>query len=196
MSYWSQRAEIPVTRLVAWLGIGSKYYGWKIRYGKLNEHNGKIPRDHWIEDGNGRRSSTSMIATNAEVADIDVPVLMGDRRQGEARALERSLDVPMIQSPSRPQHPVGRRCAHRYTTFHWQKGLGGSSRGREGRDSTRPASPPHNLSSDGARFLFSIRGRPHRRVRYRYQTKITFPLNQYRPSGPHVSCYPMSIESF
>jgi transposase InsO family protein len=29
----------------------SKYYNWKERYGKANEHNGLIPRDFWLEDG-------------------------------------------------------------------------------------------------------------------------------------------------
>ena len=37
-------------RVVKWLGITtSKYYNWKQRYGKANEHNGRIPRDHWLE---------------------------------------------------------------------------------------------------------------------------------------------------
>lgn len=36
---------------MAWLGLGtSKFHSWKQRYGKVNEHNGKIPRDHWLED--------------------------------------------------------------------------------------------------------------------------------------------------
>jgi len=26
------------------------FYNWKQRYGKVNEHNGWIPRDHWLED--------------------------------------------------------------------------------------------------------------------------------------------------
>jgi transposase InsO family protein len=26
------------------------FYSWKQRYGKVNEHNGWIPRDHWLED--------------------------------------------------------------------------------------------------------------------------------------------------
>ena len=25
------------------------FYNWKQRYGKVNEHNGWIPRDHWLE---------------------------------------------------------------------------------------------------------------------------------------------------
>ena len=28
----------------------SKFYNWKQRYGKVNEHNGKIPRDFWLEE--------------------------------------------------------------------------------------------------------------------------------------------------
>jgi putative transposase len=28
----------------------SKFYTWKQRYGKVNEHNGKIPRDFWLEE--------------------------------------------------------------------------------------------------------------------------------------------------
>jgi len=28
----------------------SKFYSWHERYGKANEHNGKVPRDYWLED--------------------------------------------------------------------------------------------------------------------------------------------------
>ena len=28
----------------------SKWHSWKERYGKANEHNAWIPRDHWLED--------------------------------------------------------------------------------------------------------------------------------------------------
>lgn len=28
----------------------SKYYEWQQRYGKLNEHNGKVPRDYWLQE--------------------------------------------------------------------------------------------------------------------------------------------------
>ena len=32
-----------------WLGISqSKYHDWRQRYGQVNEHNGWIPRDHWL----------------------------------------------------------------------------------------------------------------------------------------------------
>ena len=48
---WSERTELPKTRLIAWLGVGtSKFYTWQERYGLANEHNGQVPRDFWLED--------------------------------------------------------------------------------------------------------------------------------------------------
>ncbi|RUL81003.1 IS3 family transposase [Tautonia sociabilis] len=42
---------MPARRLLGWLGLGtSKFHDWKRRYGKVNEHNGKVPRDWWLED--------------------------------------------------------------------------------------------------------------------------------------------------
>ena len=49
--HWTERAELPTRRLLGWLGLGtSKFHAWKDRYGQVNEHNGKIPRDFWLED--------------------------------------------------------------------------------------------------------------------------------------------------
>lgn len=51
VGYWTGRTELPADRLVRWLSIGrSKYHAWKCRYGKVNEHNAQVPRDHWLED--------------------------------------------------------------------------------------------------------------------------------------------------
>ena len=48
--YWSEKAEISVSRFIVWIGISqSKFYNWKERYGRVNEHNSWIPRDWWIE---------------------------------------------------------------------------------------------------------------------------------------------------
>ena len=48
---WSEKSEITLKRFVTWLGIAkSKFYDWRERYGRVNEHNGKIPRDFWLED--------------------------------------------------------------------------------------------------------------------------------------------------
>ena len=36
---------------IRWLDItASKFYGWRERYGKVNEHNRWVPRDFWLED--------------------------------------------------------------------------------------------------------------------------------------------------
>lgn len=47
---FSAKTELSVTRLVGWIGIArGKYFDWRDRYGKANEHNALVPRDHWIE---------------------------------------------------------------------------------------------------------------------------------------------------
>lgn len=48
---WSEKTGLGERQLVKWLGLySSKFNSWKKRYGKDNFHNGKIPRDFWIED--------------------------------------------------------------------------------------------------------------------------------------------------
>jgi transposase InsO family protein len=47
---WTDRTELPAKQLVHWIGVGmSKFYDWTQRYGKVNEHNTLVPRDHWLE---------------------------------------------------------------------------------------------------------------------------------------------------
>jgi putative transposase len=49
--HWSDRTEIKAEKMVNWVGISrSKYYDWRCRYGKVNEHNAWIPRDFWLAD--------------------------------------------------------------------------------------------------------------------------------------------------
>jgi hypothetical protein len=46
-----QRSGLSQLQIVGLIGIArSKFYDWRARYGKVNEHNAWIPRDHWIED--------------------------------------------------------------------------------------------------------------------------------------------------
>jgi putative transposase len=46
---WSARGELPERGIVRWIGIGaSKFSSRKQRFGKVNEHNAPVPRDHWI----------------------------------------------------------------------------------------------------------------------------------------------------
>ena len=47
---WSEASEIGAGRFVNWLGVSSsKFYDWRERYGRINEHNGWVPRDFWLE---------------------------------------------------------------------------------------------------------------------------------------------------
>jgi putative transposase len=47
---WSEQTEIGARRFIGWLGVTtSKFYNWRSRYGRVNEHNGWVPRDFWLE---------------------------------------------------------------------------------------------------------------------------------------------------
>lgn len=51
MKYWTKRADVPCQLLLQWANLRtSKFHQWKKRYGQANAHNGKIPRDWWLED--------------------------------------------------------------------------------------------------------------------------------------------------
>jgi putative transposase len=48
---WSEKTEIGAGRFIGWLDIpASKFYRWRERYGRVNEHNGGVPRDFWLAD--------------------------------------------------------------------------------------------------------------------------------------------------
>jgi hypothetical protein len=47
----SDRAELLSQCLSGWIERSPRqYHRWQERYGKANEHNGLVPRDHWLED--------------------------------------------------------------------------------------------------------------------------------------------------
>jgi len=49
--HWSERTEIAYDRLTRWIGLSCrKFRDWRRRYGKANEHNCLVPRDHWLEN--------------------------------------------------------------------------------------------------------------------------------------------------
>jgi hypothetical protein len=53
---WSDKTEIAADRFVAWIGMArGKFFAWKKRCGKANEHNGHVPRDHWLLDEENRK---------------------------------------------------------------------------------------------------------------------------------------------
>lgn len=44
-----EKSGLPVAWLLSRAEVGKgRFYDWKRRYGKINEHNGKVPRDHWL----------------------------------------------------------------------------------------------------------------------------------------------------
>ncbi len=50
MRRWSPKTEIGVGRFIRWLSVSpGKFYRWRQRYGCVNEHNGWVPRDHWLQ---------------------------------------------------------------------------------------------------------------------------------------------------
>jgi putative transposase len=56
---WAIKSDIPVSLLLRWVGITtSKYHDWKKRFGKVNEHNASVPRDHWLTDDEKARIHT------------------------------------------------------------------------------------------------------------------------------------------
>jgi transposase InsO family protein len=47
---WADRTGIAVLSFLVWLGLAAgKWHNWRKRYGKANEHNAWVPRDHWLE---------------------------------------------------------------------------------------------------------------------------------------------------
>jgi transposase InsO family protein len=48
--HWSGRTELPAKQLLGWMELSPRqYHRWQDRFGKVNEHNHLVPRDHWLE---------------------------------------------------------------------------------------------------------------------------------------------------
>jgi hypothetical protein len=46
-----KKTEITAGRFIGWLDVAaSKFYDWREPCGRVNEHNGWVPRDFWSED--------------------------------------------------------------------------------------------------------------------------------------------------
>ncbi len=46
---WAEKTELAQRKIIGWVGIApSKFYNWRNRLGKVNEHNALVPRDHWL----------------------------------------------------------------------------------------------------------------------------------------------------
>ena len=48
---WADKTGLAIERFLGWLGLpAGKFYDWRKRYGKRNQHNGQVPRDFWLEE--------------------------------------------------------------------------------------------------------------------------------------------------
>jgi putative transposase len=48
---WSTKTKTPIEGILEQLDLSvAKFYDWRKRYGKLNQHNGWVPRDFWLQD--------------------------------------------------------------------------------------------------------------------------------------------------
>ena len=48
---WAAKTEITYAEIRKWIGIwSSTYCSWTRNYGRVYEHNGWIPRDHWLDE--------------------------------------------------------------------------------------------------------------------------------------------------
>jgi putative transposase len=51
VKYWKQRSQIGIMQILLWMGVSiGRFKDWEKRYGKMNQHNGLIPRYFWIEE--------------------------------------------------------------------------------------------------------------------------------------------------
>ena len=52
---WAEKTGLAVDRFLEWLGLSvAKFYHWRQRYGRTNQHNGSVPRDFWLQDSEKR----------------------------------------------------------------------------------------------------------------------------------------------
>lgn len=48
--HWAEKTGLAIERLLEWLGLSvGKFYEWRQRYGRTNQHNGRVPRDFWLQ---------------------------------------------------------------------------------------------------------------------------------------------------
>ena len=52
-----------------WIGLAaSKFHDWKHRFGHVNEHNARVPRDHWLTDDEKERLASVRVVHTIEAS--------------------------------------------------------------------------------------------------------------------------------
>jgi len=50
--HWAEKSGLTIEQLLGWLELSAgKFYDWRQRYGQANQHNGRVPRDFWLQEG-------------------------------------------------------------------------------------------------------------------------------------------------
>jgi transposase InsO family protein len=48
---WAEKTGLAIEQLLKWLELSAgKFYDWRQRYGRANQHNHWVPRDFWLQD--------------------------------------------------------------------------------------------------------------------------------------------------
>jgi hypothetical protein len=113
---WSDQTGLVVASFLRWIGIAtSKWHSWKVRYGKANEHNAGIPRDHWLEPGEKKAIIDWFFRGKVRASDFPgafpagSPWLLSLGRCGSAADTGR-LASPCCQGRPWPQSPSTSIC--------------------------------------------------------------------------------------
>jgi hypothetical protein len=85
---WSEKNEIGAGRFIHGLGItASKFYDRRERYGRVNEHNGWVPRDFWLEPCGEGSDREFPFAESLGKLDAPVPDLFHNHPQKKTHFL-------------------------------------------------------------------------------------------------------------
>ena len=48
---WTEKTGLAIEQLLRWLELSvGKFYEWRRRFARPNQHNGRVPRDFWLQD--------------------------------------------------------------------------------------------------------------------------------------------------
>ena len=48
---WSEKTALSIERMQGWVELSvGEFYDRGQRYGQANQHNGRVPRDFWLQD--------------------------------------------------------------------------------------------------------------------------------------------------
>jgi hypothetical protein len=106
---WAAKTEFPSERCVTWIGVArGKFFDWRKRYGKVNEHSALVPRDHWttrLYSAIGYIAPADFLAGRANAIWVERDRKLEAARQARAHsaALNSGRQPPYERPPPRRQ---------------------------------------------------------------------------------------------